>query len=552
MRTRAKRAARRGSVLVKAGVATLVAALAGAGLWIAAAQAGQAVSAGGSADLVAAEVRDFEVVTIATGELEARQQVEIRSDLDSRATIEEIIDEGTRVEKGELLVRLNSEQIEEQITEEESRVETARADLEAAENAYRIQLSDNESALRAARLELELAELALDQWRQGDDVKQKEELTAEVDSAKADYDRLKEKFEQSKKLFDQNFKSKNEYDQEKIQLDEAESRLRQAELARQIYLNFQRPRDEKQKVSDVEEALAKVERVQTQNKIELASKDASRKNARRQLELRQERLAKLNEQLAACEITAPGPGLVVYQSSTRNGRWNNPDPPQAGTEVSPKSVIMILPDTSEMVASVRVHESLAGRIEPGLPATVRIEALGDARLSGQVASIGVLAESGSWRDPNLREYTVRIALNAGEHAGKLKPSMRAEASITLAEVDQALTIPVQSVFSEGRLRYVYAPADGRFERVPVRVGRRSATHAEVLAGLQEGERVLVRSPRPGEVVSDGWDLARLEEVGFTLDDSGSPVPAKGPQGPRGDRGRRSASAGSPPASADAG
>jgi len=519
---------RRGGILVKAAGTIVALAVVGGGLWYASAQfAG--METGRPGDLVEVSVRDFDIQTIATGELEARQQVEIRNKLDSRASLTTIIAEGTRVSKGDVLFTLNSESIEEQITEEESRVETARADLEAAENAYLIRVSDNESNLRAANLEKELAELALQQWREGDNPKELERLQADLDSATRNATRLSEKHEQSKTLFDKDFKSKNDFDQEVIQLLEAQSRVKQAQLALDTYRDYQRPRDEKQRTSDVAEAEAKVDRVEKQNAIELASRDANRKNARRQLELREERLAKLREQLSYCEITAPNDGLVVYNSSTRNGRWNS-EPPEPGKEISPNEVLIILPDTSEMVASVRVHESLAGRIRPGQPATVQIEALGSTILSGTVDSIGVLAESGNWRDPNLREYTVRILLDAGESAELLKPSMRAEATIVLDQVDDAVTVPVQSVFSEGRLQYVYKPDGARYERIPIRLGRRSETEAEVLAGLSAGDRVLVRSPDPTEVHGREWTEARLQAVGFTLDEGGQPVPQQRARG----------------------
>ncbi|MFI4915726.1 MAG: HlyD family efflux transporter periplasmic adaptor subunit [Phycisphaerales bacterium JB060] len=519
----------RGGVLVKSLGAIVVLAILGGGVWIAATQM-EGMDEPRARDLVAASIRDFEIQTIATGELEARQQVEIRNKLDSRATLTTIVEEGRRVAKGDVLFTLNSEAIEQEITEEESRVETARADLEAAENAYRIQVSDNESNLRASNLELELAQLALQQWRDGDDPKEMERLQADLDSAQRNFDRLKEKFIQSKELFEKNFKSKNDYEQEQIQLLEAESRVKQAQLALNTYRDYQRPRDEKQRTSDVEEAEAKVDRVRKQNAIELASKEANRKNARRQLELREERLAKHRQQLAYCEITAPNDGLVVYNSSTRRGRWND-DPPEPGMEISPNETLIVLPDTSEMVASVRVHESLAGRLQPGQPATVRVEALGSVILPGTVESIGVLAESGNWRDPNLREYTVRVLLQPGEYAKDLKPSMRAEATIVMDRVEDALTIPVQSVFSEGRLRYVYVPNGNRYERVPIRLGRRSETEAEVLAGLSVGDNVLVRAPEPGEVQKQPWDEGRLQAVGFTLDDDGQPVPDRPAQTP---------------------
>src|SRR5262245_3774787 len=93
--------------------------------------------------------------------------------------------------------------------------------------------------------------------------------------------------------------------------------------------------------------------------------------------------------------------------------WGGEGPLQIGRQVHPNELLIVLPDTSVMLASVQVHESLASRIKPGLRATVKVEAAGGKTYNGTVESIGVLAESGGWRDPNLREYRVKIALDIG-------------------------------------------------------------------------------------------------------------------------------------------
>jgi hypothetical protein len=133
-------------------------------------------------------------------------------------------------------------------------------------------------------------------------------------------------------------------------------------------------------------------------------------------------------------------------------------------------------------------------------------------LTGQVDSISVLAASGGWRDPNLREYTVKIAIDGDNADRELKPSMRADAEIRLGRVEDVLTIPVQSVFREGEVSYVYEKQGERFVKTPVRIGRRSTTEAEVVAGLDGGERVLLREPRPGEIIDRPFSPEALAAV----------------------------------------
>jgi hypothetical protein len=164
-----------------------------------------------------------------------------------------------------------------------------------------------------------------------------------------------------------------------------------------------------------------------------------------------------------------------------------------------------------MVASVRVHESLAGRIRPGQTAGVKIDAAQGRVFQGKVSSISILAETGGWRDPNLREYTVKIALETTpEEAKLLKPAMRAEADIVLGKVNESLTVPIQAVFNDGPTRFVYVPAGGQFKKVPVLVGQRSNTFAQILAGIDSGDSVLLREPSAGEIQS-----AEIPEAAMT-------------------------------------
>lgn len=508
-------------------------------------------SADASVDIALAQTRTFEISTIAMGELEAKQRVELRSEVERQTTIVEIVDEGSRVEMGDTLVRLNSDEIKREIEEEELQLSEARLNLEAAETSYDIQLSDNAANLRKAELKVDLAGLALNQWEQGDKVKQLKQLTTSIEKASRDLERLKEKKVKSDQLYEKNFISYDEWKRDEIALLEAEAAHETALLDRRVYETYQLKRDHEQKLSDLEEAEQELERVKKSNQINLKNKDSARQNRAVQLARREERLAEYITQLKACTITAPQSGLVVYGSTAQSDdwRWRSEGPISVGRQIRNNDLLITLPDTSEMIASVKVHESLAGRIRPGQEAMITIEALGGVVIKGEVESIGLLAETGGWRDPNRREYTVRILVDSGVHDEDLKPSMRCQAEIILGTVEEALAVPVQAVFSDGAVRYVMVPEGTRFVRKPVSLGRRSDLYAEISAGLSEGERVLVRDPGAGELIEEPWSESQLTAAGYSLDEEGNPVaPQRMPAGRRG----RPAGPPAEPASTDAG
>ena len=523
----------RGAGLVRVvGVSAAVLLVAAGGIWALNrdGEASAEMRAVSSVDLGRVELLSFPINTTAIGELEARNQIEIRSELDETSEIVEIVEEGRVVRKGDLLVKLNAEALQDEIDDDTLEVEQARADVTARENALKIQLSDNESRRRAGELNVELAQLALSQWRSGDVVKMRSSHKLDIEQAERDLKRLKEKFERSEELVAEGFLSQNERDLDEISYINAQARLQTAKLDQQTYEEYQHPRDEKTKISDLEEAKAELERILSQNEINEAAKRSELETAERRLALREERLAEEIAQVEKATIYAPTGGLVVYASSVGRDRdrmmFGGDGPLQIGSQVRPNQNLIILPDTSKMVASVRVHESLAGRIRPGQRATVRVDAINGETFPGTVESVGVLAESGGWRDPNRREYTVRIALDYDNTNGKLKPSMRTETEIMLNAVESALSVPVQAVFSEGPVKYVYVPRGSRYESIPVQAGQMSDTYAEIRAGLEEGQRVLLREPEPGEVVPGDWTREQLEAVGVAVDENGKPVQAR--------------------------
>ena len=85
-----------------------------------------------------------------SGTIRAREQIVIKSEVEGRTTILELVPEGTEVKKGDLLVRLDASSLEDQSIDQEIRVQNAdaafvraREDLDVIRNQAR---SDVEKA----------------------------------------------------------------------------------------------------------------------------------------------------------------------------------------------------------------------------------------------------------------------------------------------------------------------------------------------------------------------------------------------------------------------
>jgi len=470
-----------------------------------------------SSDLYIVSRGSFDIIIPASGELVAQNQIEIKNKIESRSTIAEIVDEGSFVEKGQVLVKFNDEDISNRVRDSEEAVISAQNKLESAQAELAIKKKTQESELEKAQLKVELADLTLKEWQDGEVVTKRQDLNLALQTAKMNYNRVKERFQASTRLFEQDFISYDEYKGDEISLVEAEAKLKKTELDIKVYENYTFEKDRKQKESDLYQSQKERVRITARQEAGVSRAESDVFSQQRQLKSKQDRLKKLREQLEFCTITAPQDGLVVYASSMNAFRWMSQSGRsiQVGTELWRNQLIMVLPDTSQMVAEVKVNEALSGTVKPGQKATVTCDAFPDDILTGVVDSIGVLAESGNWTNPNLREYTVRIKLDdVGDNP--LKPSMRCQADLHVDRIEDSLYIPIQAVSREGANIFVYVPQGSGFAQKKVTIGQASELYAEVLEGLSEGDEVLIREPQPKEIV---FTLPTDEETEVSDEDS---------------------------------
>lgn len=497
------------------GAVALTLGAGGVGVW-AWNGAGPAAGEGGGARVISddavARVTDFEVEVISTGVLAAAKQIEVKSELETEASLIELVAEGSVVKPGDVLARLNVEDLERRASDAERNLETARSEQAVADTQYDIQLNENESARRKAELAVDLAELELRKWEQGDVRSRRQSLAVTLDAAERNLSRLIESTEKMRGLVAEGFETRNRLQLEEIDLRKAKAEMETARLNLEVYEQFEHPRDLRKKESDLTEARAELARTLQRNDRQVAQVTARKQGAAQMVSLRSGELDRLQRQIESGVVRAPSGGLVIY-GSTLQPRWNdNQAPLSVGKKVFRGELIAALPDTSSMVASVKVHESVAGRIRPGQRATVRIDAVGGQSVAAEVQSVGVLAESQGWINEQVREYTVKLALEP--NGLELRPSMRCEAVITLERVGRALTVPIEAVFYEGPVSYVYLTGRGALARRPVKIARKSERLVEVVAGLGEGDRVLVRQPRPGEARVVPWEPEELAGVGL--------------------------------------
>jgi multidrug efflux pump subunit AcrA (membrane-fusion protein) len=492
---------RRGAAVVSWLVIGTVLAAVGLGaawMWAGSESAEAATDTAQSAEWYRVTPRTFELTVTESGDLDAAERLEIKSRVEGRPEIIFLVPEGTQVQEGQVLVRLDSEAIVGEIEEATLNVEKARADEIYARRGLEIERNEAKSVRSVAEVNLALAELELAKWQKGDVPQARREMALELQKAQRLVERTKRDYDISQKLYAKNFISLNDLEDSEIEKIEAADALLTAELNLAVYDDYTFQTEQQEKQSAVDQARSDLAREIAKAESEIDRLEADLASKVQTLEIRSEKLASLQRQLEASEITAPRDGIVIYGTSVGRSRWRN-DPMAEGRQVRFNEIILFLPDIRQMVANLSIAEAYEPLVRVGQTVRITVDARPGEVFVGTIDRTTPLTESGGWLNPGQREFTARVVLPGGDEAG-LKPAMRCSGVITVGTVEDALAVPVQAVFTEGDQHFCYVPAGGEFvTRRSVDIGRASESLVEILDGLLSGDRVLLRNPLPGEL-----------------------------------------------------
>jgi multidrug efflux pump subunit AcrA (membrane-fusion protein) len=154
----------------------------------------------------------------------------------------------------------------------------------------------------------------------------------------------------------------------------------------------------------------------------------------------------------------------------------------SGQAVQAGTSLYTIADLSEVWVEAELREADAGLIDEGDLATVELAAFPGRPLIGRVEYVYPTVQQ------QARTLKARIAIpNPG---GRIKPGMYATVRLSTPLRD-ALTVPVSAVVNTGERRIVFVDmGDGRIAPQEVEVGRIAGDQAEVLYGLEPGQRVV--------------------------------------------------------------
>jgi len=125
-------------------------------------------------------------------------------------TIKMVVDDGTRVKKGDLVAELDDSGLVEQVKSEKIVLDRAESDAKQARDNLIIVESQNSTEIETARVKLQLAEIDLMKYKEGEYVQTKKQLEGDQKNAESDVEQARDRAAWSKRMLQKGYQTQSQ------------------------------------------------------------------------------------------------------------------------------------------------------------------------------------------------------------------------------------------------------------------------------------------------------------------------------------------------------
>ena len=415
----------------------------------------------------------------ASGDIRPVRYYDLQAEVAGR--VEQIyVSEGDVVKKNQPLVRVDPTQLSSQVAAYQSGVQVSQSD--AANQQVAIQQA--ESNINQMKASLNQAEF-------------------ELERSKADFQFAENEFNRYQQLVEAGLVTKSQFDSAKTQYEQRRAVVRSSE-SRVTQLRAQ-----------VKDAELGVDRA----KSTFESARARVKQSQAQLDIQADQLKKTTKY-------SPIDGVVSYLP-VKVGQYA-----VANFSVTP---LLTVADMSQINSEIKVGETDIADVQLGQKAKVKVDALGEIEIDGEVIEKGASAvtrsgqatTSSSASTQEARDFLVKIKLlPTPEVRLKLRPGMSTTAVITTAVAENVLVVPLQAIVprelpkegadkdkaepeqpANGKKKEVEGVfifgSDGKAHFNKVETGIKGDQDIEVKSGVTETDKIIIGPYKTLRTLKDG-------------------------------------------------
>lgn len=307
----------------------------------------------------------------------------------------------------------------------------------------------------------------------------------EIDSTQAtlSYDSANTSYESAKISYELTLKSKKDLENSVIQ---AENNLKSANAALEVAKENYNQVKENPNATELQKKQAEQQLTQAETSVlntKIALENAKRqldnfslklKQTQIQLDLALKQLNQAKNNLNDYVVKSPITGVVLSLNAKENSLI------QVGMPIA------LIGNPRALIVTSYADEIDVPKLKVGQSVNVTFDTINNLTLTGRISFIGftkVNIQGGS-------AYVVKVKIDKDNP--QIRSGMSANVSIIVASKTHVLAIPISSIttLSDGRT-FVDKVVNNKIKRVEVKIGLYGNTYAEVLSGLNEGDKILL-------------------------------------------------------------
>lgn len=450
-----------------------------------------------------------------SGEVRPIQFMNLTSEVQGR--IEDIrVKEGDKVEKGQILVRIDPDQLQSSTDAQMAAFQTAQDEVRVSQS----QVSAAQNQLAQAQQQLNVSQVAVDTARQ-----QVITAQADVDKAQVELNAASREQKRNEQLLESGVISRLIYDEAKDRVENARASYNTAKsnlAARQLGIKDAQARLNQQTVA-VQDARRAV------NSANL-SVNSSQSRVNQQSAVLRGSKSQRDKTLVVAPING-----VIAEIPSKVGTFA-----VAGLSTT---ALLTIADMSSINVEVKVDETEIDKVEVGQKAKIKVDAFGDREIAGEVLQKTPLAVGKSQTTGGLstninvqeaKEFRVVIQLKdlSPEVHDGLRPGMSATAEITTKTVNNVIAVPLQAVIEKKPeasptpalqadapqpvekpkpIKGVYVVDGNKAKFVEVQTGITGESDIQITSGLEEGKDVITGPSRVLNTLKEGTVVKKQEK-----------------------------------------
>jgi HlyD family secretion protein len=190
--------------------------------------------------------------------------------------------------------------------------------------------------------------------------------------------------------------------------------------------------------------------------------------------------------LESFTIYSSGTGMITYVKN-----WDGSKKKVGSSISSWDSSIASLPDLTKMESKTYANEVDIRKIKEGLTVKVSFDAFPDIEINGIVTDVANVGEKK--RGSDIKVFQVLVKLNGSND--NIRPGMTTSNNILTFEEKDVLSIPLEAIFSQDSIIYVYKKSGYSITKKEVKIGDSNNDAAIITAGLVENEIIYLNKPK---------------------------------------------------------